>query len=176
MPEIWLTVAKSDSSFTMDAARLTAILIALLACSVKFAVAYPSAIVGFGFSFPEAVLFGVAGGGLGVLAFTYAGQAIVRFYDCLLARFRKKKKPRPKRIFTPGRRRLVRIRRRFGLWGIALLSPVLISIPIGCLVAVRFYSDRGRILRTMMAAVTFWSVVMAAFRDAFLQLIKVFSG
>lgn len=160
----------------MDAAHLTALVLALLACSVKFAIAYPTAIVGFGFSFPEAVLFGVAGGGLGVVAFTYAGQAIVRFFDGLSVRLRKKQKPRPRRIFTPGRRRLVRIRRRFGLWGIALLSPVLISIPIGCLVAVRFYSDRGRILRTMMAAVTFWSVIMAAFRDAFWELIQAFSG
>jgi uncharacterized membrane protein len=160
----------------MEAPHLTALLLALLACSVKFAIAYPSAIVGFGFSFPEAVLFGVAGGGLGVLAFTYAGQAIVRMCDGLMLRVRRKKKDRPKRIFTPGRRRLVRIRRRYGLWGIALLSPVLISIPIGCLVAVRFYSDRGRILRTMMAAVVFWSVLMAAFRDAFLQIVQALSG
>ncbi|MCS6980720.1 MAG: hypothetical protein NZM65_00825 [Flavobacteriales bacterium] len=154
-------------------ARITVLFTALLACAVKFAIAYPTSILTFNFSFLEAVAFGVTGGGLGVFAFTYAGTFLVNSFNHLVKKL-KGPRPAPRRPrFTPGRRRLVRIKQKYGLWGIAFLSPVLISIPIGCLVAVRYFHNRRRILFTMMASVLFWSVVMAAFRNAFISLFKI---
>ncbi|MCS6980483.1 MAG: hypothetical protein NZM15_10355 [Flavobacteriales bacterium] len=158
----------------MDAGYISALILALLACSVKFAIAYPTAILTFGFSLPEAVLFGLTGGGLGVVAFTYAGALIINFAERIQKSFRPAPSPRKKKVFSKNRRRIVRVKQKFGLWGIALLSPVLISIPIGCLVAVRFFRHRGRIVKTMMTAVLLWSILMAAFRDAFLALIHAF--
>jgi len=56
-------------------------------------------------------------------------------------------------------RRIVRIRQRFGLWGIALITPPIFSIPVGAIVASSMYSDKKMIFFTMFVSVLFWSVV-----------------
>ena len=69
----------------------------------------------------------VGGGILGVFAFAFAGEMLSKLYQKV---FPKKKK----RIFTKWNRALVRVRKTFGVPGIAFLTPVL-SIPIGMVIA-----------------------------------------
>ena len=154
-------------------AELVGLILAWLACSVKFAIAYPGAIVSLGLDLPQAIIFGFTGGGVGVVAFTFAGPTIIRVFNWILIKLKiSTNTSQKKKVFTPARRRLVKIKQRFGLPGIAFLSPILISIPVGCLVAVRFYHNKQKILRHMLGAVLFWSVFIAVFRDGFVQLVS----
>ena len=60
---------------------------------------------------------------------------------------------------------------RFGLPGIAILTPPLISPPIGALIAVIFERRRSRILIYMAVSILIWSAIFALVGDQFLALI-----
>ncbi|NJL14022.1 MAG: hypothetical protein HC913_14110, partial [Microscillaceae bacterium] len=68
-----------------------------------------------------------------------------------------------RRIFTPRNRRAVLIWRKYGLWGIALLTPIFFSPIIGTLIAVSFERQSSRIVLFMFLSALFWSVVIVAF-------------
>ena len=88
---------------------------------------------------------------LGVLVYVYAGEWLLERW---LARRRKR------RVFSKGSRRLVRIRKSGGLWGVALLTPVLLSIPVGCILAITMEHHRMRIVRMMFVSIAAWGVLI----------------
>jgi hypothetical protein len=69
----------------------------------------------------------------------------------------------PKRVFTPQTRRMVRIWRRYGLFGLAALTPVLFSIPLGTFFMVRLEKNRKKILLYMFISILSWSLLMTTF-------------
>lgn len=54
---------------------------------------------------------------------------------------------------------LVRVRQRGGLWGVAFLSPVILSLPVGCLLALTFARRRVDVLLTHFVSILFWGGV-----------------
>lgn len=106
------------------------------------------------FSYLEIVVTLILGGFSGVLVFYFFSTALNK----LLAKiFPSKKKTR---IFTKGRRRFVSIKNKYGLWGISALTPILLSIPVGCFLASKFYRKRKDTLPVMFAGILFWSFVL----------------
>lgn len=142
-------------------ASVLAFISSLLLCSVKFGVVYPITIRAQNYNFLEAVLFGLASGSLGISAFMWAGEWLNRWIDILAIKLRKNTQRKNKKNFTPAKRRMVQIKNRYGMFGIAFLSPVLLSIPVGVFLALRFYDNRTRIFLYMIGGVLFWSVVLA---------------
>jgi hypothetical protein len=65
-------------------------------------------------------------------------------------------------VFTPRNRRIVKLWVRYGLGGIALLTPVLLSIPIGTFIATRLEKNRGKILLYISLSVIFWSIIVTS--------------
>jgi hypothetical protein len=59
---------------------------------------------------------------------------------------------------------IVKVKHRFGLVGIALLTPFLISIPLGCYLAVRYFKNKQRIIAYMFASILFWSIAVSSFK------------
>ena len=133
----------------------------LLLCSVKFAVAFLPTIRINGYNFVESILFGLASGFIGNAAFIYAGDYLNKAIDRFTLWVRGSKPRKVRKKFTKTTRRIVYIKSRYGLIGIALLSPIVISIPIGAFVAVRYFHNKKKILLYMMAAVLVWSVVFS---------------
>ena len=74
---------------------------------------------------------------------------------------------KPKKIFTRKNKIIVTVKKRFGLLGIALLTPSLFSIPIGCFLAVRYFKDKQRIVIYMFGSILFWSVFLSSFKLLF---------
>jgi uncharacterized membrane protein len=141
------------------------ILSVFLLSTVKFVFgAVPLALV-YGFSFFETVTVTSLGGFVGVTFFVFMS-------DKLIADFKKRKALKdktqsvaiPKKIFTHKNKIIVVVKHRFGLLGIALLTPLLLSIPIGCFLAVRYFKDKHRILIYMFCAILFWSVSISSFK------------
>lgn len=60
---------------------------------------------------------------------------------------------------------------RFGLPGIALLTPPMISPPIGAIIAVIFERRQGRILAFMGASILLWSALFAILGHEILELL-----
>jgi len=144
------------------------ILITILLASVKFAMTFPLVIMEFKFSFFETILWMNVGGILGIYFFAYLSAGLNRWIQGLISQRKKKRgiveKPKKKKkVFTKRNRRIILIKQRYGLIGIALTTPLLLSIPIGVFLAVRYY-PRSRIKFTyLIGSNIIWSFIYTSF-------------
>src|SRR5204863_6706992 len=69
---------------------------------------------------------------------------------------------RKKRIFTRRSRRIVRIWKNYGLIGLAALTPILFSIPIGTFIITLLEHNHKKILLYMFISVSCWSLVLTS--------------
>ncbi len=131
-----------------------------LLSSVKFLFA-PSAAVAAGYNFLETVSLTTFGGMAGVLFFYYAGSCVIEKIAALLQKM--DNKPSGKKVFTRRNRIIVNVKLNFGLIGLAIISPALISIPIGSVLAARFYQGNPYVIPIMFVSTLLWSVGLTAF-------------
>jgi len=134
----------------------------LFLCAFKFGLAFIPTIKANGYNFVESVLFGLGSGFLGNFMFIYAGDYLNRVINQMVNYFRGNRPRKKKKVFTKNRRRLVKIKSRYGLIGIALVSPIVIGIPVGAFIAVRYYHNKKKILLYMMLSVALWTVALSA--------------
>jgi hypothetical protein len=98
-----------------------------------------------------------AGGGItGSIFFTYLWAGIIKWWKDFKVKYFKTHTKSP--AFTKQNRRIIRIKQRFGLYGIAFSSPILLSIPFGCFLCERFYKKKSKVILAMCSAVIFWTL------------------
>jgi hypothetical protein len=140
------------------------------------------------FGFVQANIACITGGMLGVVVFIYFSKWLLKVYRGIRRRMRKffsknerkyysppiadipadveihydyiEKHEWKKKIFTPRSRRFVRIWQRYGLVGLAALTPILFSIPVGTFVMSRMESNRKKILLYMFISIVCWSLLL----------------
>ena len=143
----------------------------------------------YDFTFFETNVFAIFGGMLGVWFFLYLSKWILRLYRKIRAYyfhvFKRKKQifsdlvvdidapievrydyvlsNRPKkRVFTTRNRRIIKIWQSYGLVGLAALTPIIFSIPIGTFIMARFESNNKKILWYMLISITCWSLLLTS--------------
>lgn len=124
--------------------------------SVKFLFA-PSTVYLSGYTFVETLIITTVGGVIGVFVFYYGGAYLFKLWN---DRFGGKSKPGSS--FNKKNRFIIRIKNSYGIYGLALFSPCLISIPIGSLLAARYYRNDKRTLPAFLIAVVFWSITLTS--------------
>lgn len=132
---------------------------------VKFAFSQLMA-TGLGFGYLATLLITVLGGCTGMLVF-YFGSG---WFMERVARRKQKRLDQgkdPKRSFTRTNRTIVRVKRSQGLSGLAFLTPVLISIPIGAIIAAKYFRNDRRTLPILLASVVIWGVILTSFWQFF---------
>ncbi len=144
------------------------IIVTILLASVKFAMTFPLAILEFKFSFFETILWMNIGGILGVFFFAYLSESLIRWIKNLISQRKRKlgiveKPKKKKKIFTKRNRRIIRIKQRYGLIGIALTTPLLLSIPIGVFLAVRYYPRSRTKYVFLIGSNIAWSFIYTSF-------------
>jgi len=112
------------------------------------------------FSLAQSVAIAVGGGMLGVIIFAYGSTAINKIFR----KFRPKKK---KVKFGWWNRFLVKLRRTVGLKGIAFLTPVLLTVPVGTLVALTVEKHKPTVFLWMFVSLSVWSIGLSALYFAF---------
>lgn len=136
--------------------------------TVKFVFGGVPLALGLGFSFFQAVTVTSLGGFVGVTVFVYTSDKLIAY---LKKRKILKQLENPNQIrkksFTRTNKIIIIVKQRFGLLGISLLTPLLLSIPIGCFLAVRYFNDKQRILIYMFGSILFWSVSISSFKLLF---------
>lgn len=142
------------------------IILTVLLSSVKFAMTFPVVILEFQFGFFKTIFWTNIGGIVGIYFFAYLSQMLIDWWN---RTFRPKKKAGSaersgtKKVFTKRNRRIVRIKQRYGLIGIAASTPFLLSIPVGTFLVVRYYrSVKARFLCLILSNVV-WSVIYTGF-------------
>lgn len=68
-----------------------------------------------------------------------------------------------RRVFTPQTRRIVRVWKQYGLFGLAALTPILFSIPLGTFFMVRFEKNKKKIVFYMFISILSWSLILTTF-------------
>ena len=163
------------------------ILLVILLSSVKFVAGPPFAYADqhYNFSFLETVTYSVIGGMLGVIIFTFFSEQVILFWHWLKNKFKKAFRKKEifsepvadidtpveihyeyvtsipkKKIFTARNRKVVKIWVKYGLVGIAFLTPVFLSIPIGTVLANSLVSNRKKIILYMFVSILFWSLTI----------------
>lgn len=146
----------------------------------------------YDFGYMETILSCVFGGMLGVFVFTYLSGPILRAEHWVVRKSREswnrlfypqqrfsppkadidteveihyeyvERTQKKRRVFTKRNRRIVRIWKSFGLAGIALITPVILSIPIGTVIANSLVDNKRRIIAFMFLSILFWSVLMTS--------------
>lgn len=72
-----------------------------------------------------------------------------------------------KKIFTKKNRKIVTVWKKYGLIGIAFLTPVILSIPIGTIIANNLVDDKRKIFLYMFVSILFWSLFMTTMFEIF---------
>jgi hypothetical protein len=150
------------------------ILIVFLVSSIKFLIA-PALSFGMGLNFIQTLLSTTAGGIVGVFVFFFLSRWILQlysryfFYYFHLLRMKiygffniTAPKFIPARRFTKRNRMIIKIVKKFGLAGLVIATPVLLSIPLGTFIATRYYSSNRFLLVYLSASVLFWSLFMSS--------------
>ncbi|UKJ08700.1 hypothetical protein [Solitalea lacus] len=145
----------------------------LLLSSVKFFFFYPVFITKEDYNFLEAMTFGLTAGFIGSSTFIFFGDVMYQFFHRLALKKAITHPPKEKKQRSIKHRRLiVKLRDDYGLWGIAFLAPILITIPLACILATRFYHNKGKILGHFMIAIAFWSALIYIFKSSLIHLIS----
>lgn len=168
------------------------ILTLILISSVKFAFGPSFAYLNqnYDFTWFETNIYTIIGGMIGVVIFMHLNEWIITMWNRFREFYFKKKRVRssvfsepvadipehveihyqyvesiafPKKIFTRGSRRMVRIWKKYGLLGLAALTPVIFSIPIGTFFMIRVEKNKNRIILFMLISITCWSLIITTF-------------
>jgi len=148
----------------------------ILLASVKYFFTLPYAMI-IGLDYKQALIAVLIGGIGGFLFFYYLSKPVIRVIDFLwpyicsyappVYRFRykaiceKRFLKKPSKIFTRKSRLIVKIRRRYGLWGIIFATPFLLTIPVGAFLASKYYSRQKHIVLYMILSIIGWAGILS---------------
>jgi len=142
------------------------ILLTILFSSVKFAMTFPVAVMQFEFSFFETLLWTNVGGILGIYFFAFLSDKLIAWWNRNFRKSGTKGSPdasSDKKIFTKRNRRIISLKQKYGLLGIALSTPIVLSIPLGTFLVVRYYRSSQTKFLYLIASNLAWSIVYTGF-------------
>lgn len=114
----------------------------------------PTLGLAYGFNILTTALLSLLGMMTTVYLLSYFGNEI-RALTIRIFGTKKKKK-----VFTPKKRRFVRVWKKYGVMGIAFLTPILLSPPGGTLMANAFGGNKSEIIKWMWIFGAFWSLML----------------
>ncbi|WP_317898681.1 hypothetical protein [Aurantibacillus circumpalustris] len=128
-----------------------------LTCSFAFKIGFPTTFFVLERDFLSVMLVSCGGGIAGNIFFTNLSAAILN----AIHNFRLKRGlVHRKKVFTRFNRRIITVKQKFGLAGLAFITPILLSTPVGAFLAERFYKDKRKIMIYLSAATLFWGFAL----------------
>ena len=100
-------------------------------------------------------------GGAGVVGsflFTYIFDGAILLYDKMKAKYFPKRESK-KKIFSWKSRFIIKSKKNFGMFGIAVIAPW-ISIPLASFLGVRFFGNRRKVFIWLSISCLIWSVIV----------------
>jgi len=112
----------------------------------------PLAGIAFGLSYLETSIVTVLGMMTSVVTVSFFGSGFRRWLDKVFRRNRK--------LFTKRNRRFVTFWRKYGLFGVSFLTPVVFSPVIGTLLVNAFGGSKKKIITYMLISAVFWAFTL----------------
>jgi hypothetical protein len=130
----------------------------------KFAATFPLAIFGLNMTPAETIIYINLGGIIGVILFAKFWEAIIVIWNKLFpGKINTDASPKSKKIFTRRNRRIVNLKSKYGLPGIVILNPILLSIPIASFLVAKYYGNKTKNLMWLVAGQVGWSLIYTVF-------------
>ncbi|PWD99998.1 hypothetical protein [Marinilabilia rubra] len=133
-------------------------LLIILSATWKFAATFPVAIYIFEMTFIETLVYTNMGGLIGIIVSLFFSKALIHLWN----KFTSKKSGRPKKnkkTFTQFNRRVVLLKTKYGMPGIAILTPVLLSIPLGTFLTAKYYRHKKNSYLLLIVGQVVWSFI-----------------
>jgi hypothetical protein len=130
----------------------------ILFCTWKFAAMFPVAILAMKMSFFETIIYTNIGGALGAVIFTFFSGILIKTWNRYLPEIFKCQK-KPKKVFTKRKRFLVKVKAKYGLTGIVILTPLLLSIPVGSFLIAKYYGRKRINIAWLISGQVVWSFI-----------------
>jgi hypothetical protein len=122
--------------------------------------------VGFGFTFFKTFLFTSIGGCMGVLVFYRLSDRLTERSRLQWVRKRAEALLKDGRalkpVFTKRNRKLVRLKHVSGYLGVAALTPLVLTIPLGSILAARFFHHDRRTVPALLLSVVLQALCVSA--------------
>lgn len=71
--------------------------------------------------------------------------------------------------FTRSNKMIVRIRRKYGMLGIIVLTPVILSIPVGAFLGTKYFHHNYNFIPSMLLSIFLWGIVSLLLFSTFLR-------
>lgn len=112
---------------------------------------------------------------IGTAAMTILGMmtsvTIISFYGRKFRMWIQSKYKFKRKIFTKRNRRIIKIWRGYGEFGVAFFTPILFSPVIGTLLITTLGGKRKRVLIYMLISAIFWAFIFASLSDLLFDLL-----
>jgi hypothetical protein len=129
---------------------------------------------GFGFTFLQNFLFTSIGGCIGVIVFFRLSSWLMERARLKALRKRAERMASGAasavRIFTKWNRWIIRLKHTSGLRGIAALTPLVLTIPVGSVLAARYFRHDRRTIPALMLSVVLQALCVSALLSGGMQL------
>jgi hypothetical protein len=155
--------------------------------TVKYVLTFPYALL-IGLNFQQTLISVTLGGILGFYFFYhFSGFAIRQFHHVktfvwkhsphsIRNRYRQivawRKSITGEKVFTKRSRFIVKFRSKYGLIGIVIASPIILSLPIGAYLLNKYYPRHKLVMPYMILSILSWAVVFFAFGIIFPNLVR----
>lgn len=126
-----------------------------LLSSVKFLFA-PASAIALGYSLPKTIIITFCGGSFGITIFYFLGASLSKWWA------KHKKKSNKKKVFTSTNRKIVHLKNKYGLIGLCLITPGIISIPVGSILAAKYFRNDKRTFSYLIASLFIWCIVLSS--------------
>ena len=71
--------------------------------------------------------------------------------------------------FTRSNKMIVRIRRKYGMLGIIVLTPIILSIPVGAFLGTKYFHHNYNFIPSMLLSIFLWGIVSLLLFSTFLH-------
>jgi hypothetical protein len=133
-------------------------LLIILSATWKFAATFPVAIYIFEMTFIETLVYTNLGGLIGIIVSLFFSKGIIYLWETLSSEKPKTRK-KTKKTFTKFNRRLVLLKTKYGMPGIAILTPVVLSIPLGTFLTAKYYRHKKDSYLFLFLSQIAWSFI-----------------
>lgn len=141
------------------------IIIIFFLSSIKMLLALPMALGLFKLDSHTTFITASLGSIFGCILFVFLSSRIWKWLNIYISqKFTKKESYR---IFTPNKRRYIFYKNKFGFIGLIILTPTILSIPLGCFLALKFFKKRAKVLIWMCVACVTWAWLVSYLYDYF---------
>lgn len=113
----------------------------------------------YNFSFLETFIYTSISGVISVFIFAYLSNSILNFLGHLKKAMPFLKPKKKRLVFTRRNRLIVKIKYKYGFWGLIIISPAFPSIPIGTFITIKIYRSLHKTLFFMSVSAIVWALI-----------------